>query len=169
MKRRSGFTLVEITMAISLLSVLTAVAIPQIERMAIKAREARLKSDLRTVREAIDRMAADTGRYPGTIDILRMTSAPTTGTWGPDSSPWNPSVVQAPLGGVDPAKWRGPYLNRDIVIDSYFSDYSIGMSPLGNVHTNGYIYDGGLSSGARHWFRVPSSRASTEGTAYNIW
>lgn len=167
--KRHGFTLVEVAIAISILGMLMAVAVPNIERMSIKAREARLKSELRTVREAIDRMAADTGRYPGSIEQLRMSTAPSSGTWGPTSSPTAPSLVAGPASGVDPALWRGPYLSKDIQIDPYFQDHPVGMSPIGNVHGTGYIYDGTLSFGARHWFRATSNRISTEGTAYNTW
>jgi general secretion pathway protein G len=55
MKRRNGFTLLEIIIVITILSVLTAAAIPMVRNTVKREREAELRLALRQVRQAIDR------------------------------------------------------------------------------------------------------------------
>jgi general secretion pathway protein G len=65
-----GFTLVELLIVISLISILAAMGIVQYRNSVISARESVLHTDLFRMRDAIDQYYADKGKYPGTLDAL---------------------------------------------------------------------------------------------------
>src|SRR6478672_8528305 len=66
----SGFTLVELLIVISLISILAAMGIVGYRNSVISAREAVLHTDLFRMRDAIDQYYADKGKYPSTLDSL---------------------------------------------------------------------------------------------------
>lgn len=65
-----GFTLIELIVVLSIVALLVAIAGPRYFRSVERSREATLQHNLRILREAIDRFAADTGRYPESLDEL---------------------------------------------------------------------------------------------------
>lgn len=67
---RNGWTLVELTIVISLISILSAVAVVGYRNAITRSREAVLKEDLFRMRDAIDQYHADTGDYPAALDAL---------------------------------------------------------------------------------------------------
>ena len=66
----SGWTLVELTIVISLVTILAAMALVGYRNALIRAQEAVLKEDLFRMRDAIDQHYADKGEYPGTLEDL---------------------------------------------------------------------------------------------------
>jgi general secretion pathway protein G len=68
--RASGFTLIELVMVITIISVLAAIALPQYKVTIIEAKEAVLKEDLFRMRDLIDQYWADKGRYPESVQKL---------------------------------------------------------------------------------------------------
>ena len=68
--RRNGWTLVELTIVISLISILSGIALVGYRNALTRSREAVLKEDLFRMREAIDQYHADTGNYPPGLDSL---------------------------------------------------------------------------------------------------
>lgn len=65
-----GFTLIELMVVMAVLATLLTIAIPRYMDGVTRSREAALKESLRTMRDAIDKHAADTGRYPESLDEL---------------------------------------------------------------------------------------------------
>lgn len=68
--RRRAFTLVELLVVMAIVATLLTLAWPRYQRSVERSREAVLRQDLRTMRDAIDKFLADHGRYPVTLDEL---------------------------------------------------------------------------------------------------
>lgn len=67
---RSGFTLLELIVVISVIGILATIALPALKDVPRRAAEAVLKSDLRIFRDVIDQFHGDKGHYPPTLDAL---------------------------------------------------------------------------------------------------
>jgi general secretion pathway protein G len=70
MKRGKGFTLVELLVVMAILGILVAIAVPQLQKAPIRAKEATLREDLFTFRSCLDQYYADKGHYPDTLQTL---------------------------------------------------------------------------------------------------
>jgi general secretion pathway protein G len=68
--RDEGFTLVELLIVMSIVIVLTAVALVQYTNSVTRAKEAVLKEDLFLMRKAIDEYYADKNKYPASLQAL---------------------------------------------------------------------------------------------------
>ena len=68
--RSPGFTLVELLVVMAILSILVAIAVPQLQLAPIRAKEATLREDLFTFRTCLDQYYADKGHYPDTLQTL---------------------------------------------------------------------------------------------------
>lgn len=68
--RRNGWTLIELTIVISLISILATIALVGYRNALTRAREAVLREDLFRMRDAIDQYYADQGEYPAGLDDL---------------------------------------------------------------------------------------------------
>ncbi len=74
MRRRptlaDGFTLIELLVVMSLIVVLSSVALVGYQNSIVRAREATLMDDLYKLREAIDQYYADKQKWPTTLEDL---------------------------------------------------------------------------------------------------
>lgn len=68
--RRRGFTLIELLVVMAIIGILTAIALPNLAKTPVRAREAALRQDLYTFRTCIDQYFADKGRYPESLQTL---------------------------------------------------------------------------------------------------
>jgi general secretion pathway protein G len=68
--RRKGFTLVELLVVMAILGILVAIAVPQLQKAPIRAKEAALREDLFTFRTCLDQFFADKGHYPDSLQTL---------------------------------------------------------------------------------------------------
>ncbi len=65
-----GYTLVELMVVMAVIGILAVVAVPQLLKTPIRAREAALREDLFTFRSMIDQYYADKQRYPESLEAL---------------------------------------------------------------------------------------------------
>jgi general secretion pathway protein G len=65
-----GFTLIELVVVMSLIIILSAMALVQYRQSIVRSREAVLKDDLFKMRDAIDQYYADKNQYPATLEAL---------------------------------------------------------------------------------------------------
>lgn len=101
-----GFTLIELMIVMSIVVILATVGLVQYRQSVLFSREAVLRSDLRSMREAIDQYYADKNRDPQSLDDLvaggylrEIPKDPFTNvadTWMPipaDPDPSNPTTI----------------------------------------------------------------------------
>jgi general secretion pathway protein G len=70
MVTRRGFTLIELLVALAIVALLLSIVVPRYFGSITRAEESVLKENLHTMRDAIDKHFADTGRYPDTLGQL---------------------------------------------------------------------------------------------------
>jgi general secretion pathway protein G len=70
MKPRRGFTLIELLVVLAIIATLLTLAVPRYFRHVERSKEAVLKENLATVRDAIDQYHADRGEWPPTLESL---------------------------------------------------------------------------------------------------
>lgn len=70
MRRRRGFTLIELMVVMAIIAVLLTIAAPRYFSHLERAREATLRQTLAVVRDAIDKFHGDTSAYPDSLDEL---------------------------------------------------------------------------------------------------
>ena len=68
--RRRGFTLIELLVVMAIIAGLLTLAVPRYFQHIDRTRESVLKSDLATMRDAVDKFYTDTGRYPESLSEL---------------------------------------------------------------------------------------------------
>jgi general secretion pathway protein G len=66
----AGWTLIELMVVVSIIMVITAMAMTQYRNGIIHSKEAVLQEDLFRLRDAIDQYYADKGQYPATLSAL---------------------------------------------------------------------------------------------------
>ncbi len=66
----AGWTLIELLVVLSLILILTSMALTQYRNSIQTTKEAALRSDLFLMRDAIDQYYADKGRYPESLETL---------------------------------------------------------------------------------------------------
>lgn len=66
----AGFTLIELMVVISIILILIAIAVPMYQQSVIRAKEAVLKQDLKTMRDQIDNYTMDKEKAPQSLDDL---------------------------------------------------------------------------------------------------
>ena len=70
MRKARGFTLIELMIVISIILILLSFAAPMYQQSIVHAREAVLREDLFTLRQAIDQFTLDKERAPQSLDDL---------------------------------------------------------------------------------------------------
>lgn len=152
-KQKSGFTLTELLVTISIIGLLSTIAVTALINARAKAKITIAQSDLSVIRKAIDVMSLDTGEWPGHQPINVVAPAASNELC---NSPLGSNCTNSLSGGVagitqDDASpneypfWDGPYMDT-IPLDpwgnEYFfdTDYDVGgvdKAVLGSYGPNG--------------------------------
>jgi len=70
MKKKLGFTLVELMVVLAVIALLLSVVVPDYMGRMRRAEEAVLQENLTLMRDALDKHYADAGKYPTSLDEL---------------------------------------------------------------------------------------------------
>jgi len=126
-RKWSGFSLVEMMVVVSIIGILTAIAVPKFTEVQRKSKESALRTNLQVYRSAIYVFFSDTGLYPQSLNDLAATTPPSTGL--------------TPTGAsrdVTAGTWRGPYVQQiqfDPVSNKPLS-YSTANGSVGSVKSS---------------------------------
>jgi general secretion pathway protein G len=158
-RTRSGFTLIELVVALTILSILAAAAIPYAELTITRSKELELRRSLREVRTAIDRLHEDweTGKISKLGNSI--------------SDDGYPRTLQVLLDGVESGEAKGgkrKYLRR--IPEDPFGEQ--GKPPAEQWVLRGYQDEpDALSWNGRDVYDIHtrSDRAAIDGTRYREW
>lgn len=146
MRSKRGFTLVELLIVVIIISVLASVAIPKFADSNTRAKEARLKLFLQSVRDATDRYRNDVGLWPQSSDLL--TGA--TPTQGIDDT--------GTLVAVQAANYHGPYFDKE--------SFVVGIPGIASIN---YINALGSPYPLGSWKVSSGTTVASDGTLYKNW
>ena len=101
-RREFGFTLIELMIVMTIISILLAIAIPIYQKSILRAKESVLKNNLFTLRSMIDEYTVDKQHAPETLDDLvsdgYLRQVPVDPITGNNTS-WKLVMEDTPVGG----------------------------------------------------------------------
>jgi general secretion pathway protein G len=143
LRRERGFTLIEVLIVITIVSILAVIVIPRLTAVGRRGKEAALKADLKQIRDAIERFEANTAAWPPSLaDLMAADGA----------------AISADADGrgmsVDRNGYDGPYLRT--------GDGTLPVDPFTQARDWNY----NSSTGEVH---SASTLTALNGTAYSTW
>ena len=95
MRRRSGFTLIELMLVVVIIGVLAAMVVPRLAGRTEEARRSIAAADIKgNLSLALKLYEVDNGRYPSTEQGLK-------------------ALLEKPVSPPSPKNWKGPYLEQE--------------------------------------------------------
>ncbi|MCA8977576.1 MAG: type II secretion system protein GspG [Planctomycetes bacterium] len=190
LSRQSGFTLVEVIVVLSVILLLTGIAVPMLSSYMEDGRRARAESECKTLGAAVMSFYKDVGTYPSRnasgTDNTRYTLV--TGTAVPTSNPWtatstwqtwamsstygdtldNHLLTNTPGGQTSAAyattgnmRWRGPYTSGMAPLDPWGRPYVVNVISGWYSHATNYKRIWVLSAGPDGTFSTNSLATKT--------
>lgn len=126
MRRRRGFTLIEVLVVLAVLAALVAVIAPMIAGRAREGTAVAVANNLRAIRTSVASFRQDVRRYPSTLTYL---------TTAPAGTPTDACGNNIPPAFV--ARWEGPYLRRSFPAGGLVSGDALILPDL--VRTGGTV------------------------------
>lgn len=102
-RRRRGFTLVEMLLVITIIGILAALVVPKMMGRSEQARQAAARADIAAVKTSLDAFEVDNGYYPKGLQDLVLQPRDTRNWHGPyldkvPQDPWGNDYVYAQPG-----------------------------------------------------------------------
>ncbi|HEY9226538.1 MAG TPA: prepilin-type N-terminal cleavage/methylation domain-containing protein [Gemmatimonadaceae bacterium] len=149
--RRSGFTLPEILVTVTVIAVLAAAVVPAVTQYVNKGNAPASQQDIQQLQNAVTGFTADVRHYPGDLQQLVTPIVATSGSG--DSLNLDGAASPVQFTAVEAARWRGPYTSAAITTSS---------TGGGQFTSNGLLFTVGrkitLSGG---WLTVPILNPTT--------
>jgi prepilin-type N-terminal cleavage/methylation domain-containing protein len=143
--RRSGFTLPEILVTVTIIAVLAAAVVPAVTQYVNKGNAPASQQDVHQLQNGVTAFTADTRHYPGDLQQL-VTQIIATGV-ATDSLDYDGAATPVRYTSVDVAKWKGPYTAAPI---------TTGATGGGLFTSNGLNFTMGRKiSLVNNWLTVP--------------
>ncbi len=112
--KSNGFTILEITVVLALIAVIMGFVGPKMLEQLEGSKPKTAKIQIKMLRGAVDTLRLDIGRYPNTQEGLAL-------------------LVTKPADLQLAAKWRGPYLDGDVVpVDPWDKPYRYALGGANN-------------------------------------
>ncbi|HUT96330.1 MAG TPA: prepilin-type N-terminal cleavage/methylation domain-containing protein [Candidatus Paceibacterota bacterium] len=126
-KRNNGFTLIELLVVIAIIGLLATIVLVALSNARDKAKISRAQADLRQLRNAIEFLVDDTGKWPNGCPP-ESTANPEAYLNGPQAglvSRPSVGIIQLPCQWTveEVAKWNGPYVKNSALIDPWGRPY----------------------------------------------
>lgn len=100
-RRKSGFTLIEVLLVLTILVILASFVVLQFTGIQQRANVQAAKTQVGLINDAVELYEATVSAYPSSLQSLRA----------------------APQDLPDPSKWAGPYLKMDLGTDPWGNQY----------------------------------------------
>jgi general secretion pathway protein G len=95
-----GFTLIELIVVMTVISLLLTLAAPRYFRSIEQSKETVLKANLTSTRDALDKYHSDTGKYPDQLEDLVTKHYLRTLPWDPVLERADAWILEAPADGL---------------------------------------------------------------------
>lgn len=191
---RRGFTLVEVIVVLSVVLLLTGIAVPMLSSYMEDGRRARAEAECRVLGAALTSFYKDVGVFPsrnssgtsGTCYVLLTgTSTPTTSPWNARHNwiTWGMSSTQGDLlnnhllqnrpqgttGAAYPTtgsmRWRGPYVNGGSPLDPWGRPYVVNVVAGWSTNATNYKRLWVISAGPDGVFNTSANATATTDVA----
>jgi len=135
---RSGFSLIEIMIAVAIMAILAAVAVPAFLNYLEQSKESSTKSNLAVIKGGIQSYYLQIGKYPGKLNDL----------------------VERPKDEEAASKWRTPFIENEIPLDGWGNKFQYKVTPEGAQHAYELYSFGskGKSAPKNEWINVWTTR-----------